>query len=156
MELTQRERLLILAAVAILGPLLIIRFVLFPIHEYQSNLTIKIEKLEKNIDQLNLLGQELRYLKREGRIKSISLSKKVDSILRQTNLKRRSRTVVEEQPAGGQRLVLKLDEINLTELANIVYRIEHNKPGIIIESIDINPSYQNKKLFRISLALISK
>ncbi len=156
MQLTQREKLLILIATAILLPLIIIRFVLVPIHDYQTNLIVKIEKLEKNIDQLNLLGQELRYLKRDGRIKSISLSKKIDRILRQTNLKKRSRTIVEEQPAGGQRLILKLEEINLTELANLVYRIEHNKPGIIIESIDINPSYKNKKLFRISLALISK
>ncbi len=155
-ELNQREKLWILLALVVFIPLLAVRFVLQPIQEYQKNQSDRILNMEEKIDQINLFGQELMYLKRENKTRSVSLNKKIDGMLRQLRLKPRSRTIVEENPDGGQRLILKLDEVNLTELANIIYKIENAKPGIIIENIEINPSYQNKKLFRVSSALSSQ
>lgn len=157
MKLNQREKLLLIGAIILLAPFLVYRFVMVPIHELQVNQTSKINNLVKKDSLLNLFGQELKYLKRANQTRSVSLNRRVDGILRQVNLKTRSRTVVEATPAGGeQRLVLKLDQVNLAELANLIYKIENAKPVIVIENIDINPSYQNKKLFRISTALGSQ
>jgi hypothetical protein len=155
MELNQRERLLLICAIIILLPLMITKFVLIPIYDYQKESSVRIKKLEQKIDQIHLLGQELKYLKRGTRSRSISLSKRIDSILRLYKLKGKSRIVVEQNPDGGQRLVLKLDEINLTEMANVIYKIENAKPSIFIDNLDINKSYKNKKLFRLSFALTS-
>ena len=155
MGLSQREKSLIIAALVILVPLLLFRFILIPVKDRQQELAVKIESLKTKIDQANLLGQELVFLKRETKIKSASLSKKIDSLLRQNGLKSRSKITVEEQPRGGQRLILKLDEINLTEFSNLIYKIENSKPIIMIDNIDINTSYKNKKLLRPSMALIS-
>ena len=157
MNLNQREKLLLIGAILILTPFLLYRFVLEPIREYQDRQTGLIKNLEMKNAQLHLLGQKLQYLTRANQTRSASLSRRVDVILRQTKLKTRSRTVVETSPTGGgQRLVLKLNSANLTELASLIYRVENTKPGIIIENIDINPSYQNKNLFRISAALSSR
>jgi hypothetical protein len=155
MGLSQREKGLIFVALVIFIPLLMFRFVFVPIKQEEKSLAAKIESLVMKTDQINLLGQELLFLKRENRAKPVSLIKKIDSVLEQYQLKARSKIVLEEQPRGGQRLVLKLDEINLTELARLVYKIENSKPVILIDNIDINLSYKNKKLFRVSMALAS-
>lgn len=157
MNLNQREKLLLTGAILILTPFLIFQFVLDPIRDYQDRQSSWIKNLESKEAQLRLLGQELQYLKRATQTRSASLSRRVDAILRKVKLKTRSRTVVETSPpGGGQRLVLKLDKANLTELTNLIYRIENAKPGILVENVDINPSYQNKNLFRISTALSSQ
>jgi type II secretory pathway component PulM len=157
MNLNPREKLLLTGAILILTPLIIFQFVLNPIRDYQDRQSSWIKNLESKEAQLRLLGQELQYLNRANQTRSASLSRRVDAILRKVRLKTRSRTVVETSPpGGGQRLVLKLDKANLTELANLIYRIENAKPGILVENVDINPSYQNKNLFRISAALSSQ
>lgn len=155
MDLSQREKTLILIAVLILLPLMLFRFVLLPVSDKQHDLGSKIEVLTKKIDQANLLGQEYLYLIKETKLQSTSLSKKIETLLRQNDLKGRSKIVVEDQPNGGQRLILKLDEVNLSELSNIIFIIENSKPIIKIDNIDINPSYKSKKLLRISMALTS-
>jgi type II secretory pathway component PulM len=155
MSLNQRERTLLIVAIIILLPLLVFRFVLLPIKQHQDNLTTRIKTISRSIEQADLLGQELLFLRNVTRTNPVSLSKRVDSVLRQENLKARSRIALEEQPNGGQRLVLKLDEINLTELTTIIYQIENSKPVVMIDNIDIAASFKNKKLFRVSIALIS-
>ncbi len=115
---------------------------------------MRVEQLKGEIDKTNLLGHELLYLRNATQLQTISLSKRVDAILRQDDLRSRSSIVLEEHNEG-QRLTLKLDEINLTELARLIYKIEHSKPVIMIATIDISRSYKNKKLFRVTVALIS-
>ena len=155
MELNRREKAWILIALMIFLPLLFIRFALLPLNDYRQKQRLAISHLENKIRQINLLGQELRHLEKTRSIQSTSLSKRVDRILRHHQLKSRSGTIVDNITDGRQRLVLKLEEVNLTELINTLHGIEHTLPVIAIESIDINPAYQNKKRFRLSSALSS-
>jgi len=157
MKLNRREKLLLIGAIIILAPFMLYRFALAPIHEFQVKQFSRIMALVTKDSQLQLFGQELQYLKRTDQTRTASLSRRIDGLLRQIDVKTRSRTVVEASPTGvGQRLVLKLDQLNLTELVNLVYKIENAKPVIVIENIDINRSYQSEKSFRISAALSSQ
>jgi type II secretory pathway component PulM len=155
MELNQREKTWILAALMIFLPLLFIRFALLPLNDYRQKQRLAISRLEGKVRQINQLGQELKHLEKTKSIQSSSLSKRVDRILRHHQLKSRSGTIVDNITDGRQRLVLKLEEVNLTELINTLHGIENTLPVIAIESIDINPAYQNKKRFRLSSALSS-
>lgn len=137
-------------------PLLFFRFALLPLNEYLQKQRLAIGHMENSIRQINRLGQELRHLERTRSNQSTPLSKRIDRILRQQQLKSRSRTIVSEDPNGEQRLVLRLEEVNLTELIKIIFSIENTSPVIAIESIDINPAYKNKKRFRLSSALSSR
>ena len=154
MSLSSREKLLLIICVGIVLPLLIINFLLLPILNHQRQTRNGIANLEKNISQIEYLGKELKYYKRNQRKRTISLNKRVDSILRQTNLKSKSQTSVEDRPNKGQKLILKLNELNLTELANIVHKIEHNKPVIIINNLDISHSFKDEQLLRANLILL--
>ncbi|MBT6614987.1 MAG: hypothetical protein HN745_12855 [Deltaproteobacteria bacterium] len=155
MELNRREKAWILAALLIFLPLLFFRFALLPLNDYRQEQRLAISRVESKIRQINRLGQELKHLEKTRKSQSTSLSQRVDRILRRHQLKSRSRTIVDNVTDGRQRLVLKLEEINLTELINAIHGIENTSPVIAIESIEINPAYQNKKRFRLSSALSS-
>jgi len=155
MDLNRREKAWIIAALVIFLPLLFFRFALLPLSDYREKQQLTISRLEDKIRQINLLGQELQHLEKTRSSQSTSLSKRVDRILRHHQLKSRSGTIVDNITDGRQRLVLKLEEVNLTELINTLHGIENSLPVIAIESIDINPAYQNKKRFRLSSALSS-
>ncbi|NQU64992.1 MAG: type II secretion system protein M [SAR324 cluster bacterium] len=155
MELNQREKTWIIAAIVIFLPLLFFRFALLPLNEYLQNQRLAISRLEDKIQQINTLGQELKHLAQTRRSQSAPLSKRIDRLLRQQQLKSRSGTIINGSSDDRQRLVLNLKEVNLTELVKIMFSIENTSPVIAIESIDINPAYQNKKRFRLSSALSS-
>jgi hypothetical protein len=155
MELNRREKAWIIAALVIFLPLLFFRFALSPLGDYREKQRLTISRLEDKIRQINQLGQKLQHLEKTKSSQSTSLSKRVDRILRRHQLKSRSGTIVDNVTEGRQRLVLKLEEVNLTELINTLHGIENSLPVIAIESIDINPAYQNKKRFRLSCALSS-
>jgi type II secretory pathway component PulM len=154
-ELKLREKALLLIAAIVLIPLLLMRFVLLPLQEHQSQQYQRIQTLQTRINQLYRLGQEYQALQQVHQAQTLSLSKRIDAILRQLELASRSTLVVEQTPGKGQRLVLKLEDINLTDLMQLIYRIEDAQPVILIESIDTNPAFQNKRLFRVSMALSS-
>lgn len=155
MGLSQREKYLLILGLILFVPLLLFRFVFVPFNNSQKSLEEKTADLKEKTRKISMLGQEYNSLKRETRISSVSLTKRIDSILRQYRLKARSQIALEEHPKGGQKLKLTVDEIYLTELAKFIYRIENNKPVIMIDTIDIIPSYKNKKLFKVTLGLIS-
>ncbi len=155
MELNQREKTWILIALIILLPLLFIRFVLLPLGDYSRKQQKAVSRMENKIQQMDVLGQRLKHLEHTRSSQSGSLNKRIDRLLRQHQLKTRSRTIVDSNSNGRQRLVLKLEEVNLTELIKILYALENATPVIAIKNIDINPAYQNKRRFRISSALSS-
>ncbi len=155
MELTQREKTLVVAALTILLPLLFFKLVLSPLNDYRQKQRVTVSRLDEKIRQIDHLGQELRYIEQNRKGQTISLSKKIDRLLRRHKIKSRSSTIVDNNADGRQSLVLKLDEVNLTELIHILYSVENASPVIAIKSIDINPAYKNKKRFRFSTALSS-
>ena len=155
MELNQRERILLFVAAVIFIPLLIFRFAVIPLHDYRQKQSTSIKSMENKIHQINQLGQELKHLELSRKNQTAPLSRRIDSLLRRHQLKTRSSTIVDNNAVGWQRLVLKLDEINLTELVQLTYEIEDSNPVIAISSIEINPAFQNKKRFRLSFVLSS-
>ena len=155
MDLSQREKTWIIAALLIMLPLLFFRFVLSPLNDFSQGQQNAVSRMEEKIRQMDRFGQQLKHMERTRQDQSVSLSKRVDRLLKRQQLKARSRTIVDSSPDGRQRLVLKLEEVNLTELIKILYAIENATPVIAIKNIDINPAYKNKKRFRVSAAISS-
>ena len=154
--LSQREKLLLSLVIVIFTPLLILRFVFMPLQSYQDESQANISRLERKVESMSLLGQELQYYSRSTGKSAPPLNKRIDGILRQTKLLAKSKSSVVDQASVDQKLNLTLNEINLTELSTLLYTIEHSRPVILINTMDLAPSYQNIRLFRVSLALSSK
>ncbi len=142
--------------VVVFIPILLVRLVLIPLQDYQKQNAERIVELEKKIGVVSSLGQELQYYNQLNKRKTSELNKRVDRILKQTKLVSGSKLSVDDRASPDQKLNLSLQKINLTELSLLIYRIEHSQPVILINTMDLNPSYQNPKLFRLSLALSSE
>ena len=155
LELSKREKILIVTTICILLPMLIYRIIVVTIQDYQGDLVKHNIKLEQNIKTVNLLGQELKYYERLSQKKSQSLSKRLNYILKQANLKSKSRISVGDRPRSGQKLAMTLTDLNLNELVILIYKIEHSSPVILIDTFDLSPSYKSDKLFRINMSLSS-
>ena len=149
------EKVLLLFGIIILFPLIFFKYIHSPILNYQEHLSGNIIKINKKINQMNLLGQELRQLQKTSIGKSVPLNKRINSILHQTKLKAKSKIISAERPGDYQSLVVKLDQINMTEMLQFILHIEQTKPVILIQNIDISFSFQNEKLLKISMSLSS-
>lgn len=157
MELNRREKILLALAVLILVPLFTFRFGIIPLTQRQSNQGNEIAQLERSIKNIVLMGERARYLNSSSVSKDVSLSKRVDQTLKSLRVKTKSQITVEDSPGKEeQRLILKVNDINLTELVNLIFKLENAMPVILIESIEISQSFQNKGLFRMSSALVGK
>ncbi len=152
----RREKALLLSAAVLLTPLLLLRFVFVPLHDYRVERRGEIFELERKIELLDALGQELRYYDRRGSKNVQALDKLIDKILRQTNLLEKSKVSAEDRAGAFQKLNLTLNAINLSELTSIVHAIEHRRPVVLIDTLDMGPSYQSPKLFRVALSLSSE
>ncbi|MDH5560030.1 MAG: type II secretion system protein GspM [Deltaproteobacteria bacterium] len=156
MELNKREKILILICAAVIIPVLFFQYGLYPIIDYKNDLINKIHRTELKLNQLNEMGESIRLITGLNSKRTNKLDRIVDNLLSQVNIKSQSETVVDDRYKDGQKLVLKLDEINLNELAMTLYRIENQKPSIVIESLELSPSFKNEKLLRANLNLISQ
>lgn len=156
LELNQREKILVLLGAVILLPLIIYNFVFVTVQDSQDKLATKITSTERKIKKVDQLGQELLYYERRGGGRIPKLSMRIDKTLRNLQLKGNSRVRAGDTKKGGQHLVLTLTDINLTELTKLVYQIENSNPVILIENVDISPSYRNKKLLRVTITVASQ
>ena len=156
MDLSQREKLLIILLVAVMLPALLYRFGYMNVKQYSEDLTIKNSRLKHKIEQIETLGQELKYLQQRNRIRPVPLRRRVDSILRNMNLTEKAQIGQENLQGTSQRMTMKIDQLNYTELTKLLFRLEHSKPVIILDNISISPSFQNKKLLLLKLTLTSR
>ncbi|PCI30628.1 MAG: hypothetical protein COB67_01375 [SAR324 cluster bacterium] len=156
MDLSRREKLWLLIGGVVLLPLLIYRFVYTPVLEQHQRTIQQNLALESKIQQIGLLGQELKFYKNQSRGSIPKLSRRVDQVLRRLQLKSKSRISIGDSPKNGQRLVLRLDLLNLTEFVQLTYQLENMKPTMLIESMELSPSFQNNQLLRANISLASR
>ena len=154
LDLSKREKILAVIAVSILLPLILYRLVIVPLEIFQLNLERKNSGLENKISKIEILGQELRFHSKKGVRNKSSINQRVDRIVRGLQLRERSNVLTENNAREGtNKIILKVNDVNLTELTQLTYKIENSKPVIAIDNLDIGSSFNNKKLLRASYSL---
>lgn len=153
-NLSKREKVLGLITAAILVPIVIYRFVLVPIDLFQLNLERKNIRLEKKAAKIEMMGQELHFYQNQRVGTRLTLNRMVDRLIRSLHLKSRSNILIENSAGQAtKKLILRVNDINLTELAQLTYQIESSRPVISIDNLDIGISFTNKRLLRASYVL---
>lgn len=153
LDLNKREKILAVLTAGILIPLILYQLVIVQLHAYQKNLERKNTALEKKINAVEQLGEELSFYERKNFRRHTSLSRRVDQVLRSLKLKDKAGIVVKDQKAKVQTLILKLKDINLTDLTRLTYQLENARPVIAVDNFELTPSFNNKKLLRASYVL---
>ena len=156
MELSQREKLLLFVALVIMLPLIGFQYLYQPIVDKHSATIERITSLKSKIAQSEDLDLKINLINQQRVRRAGKLSSRVDRILKQQGLKSKSTISMGDTPKSGQKLSLKLIDINLSQLVGLTYKIENEDPTIIIENFELIPSFQNKKLLRVNINLISR
>ncbi|MCP4298757.1 MAG: type II secretion system protein M [Proteobacteria bacterium] len=156
MELSQREKLLLVVAFAVLLPLIVYQYGYQPLVNKHYQTIEKIASLRSKTDQIENLGNKIRLLNQHRVRRSGKLSGRVDRLVKQLGLRANSTISMGDTPQSGQKLALKVIDINLSQFVKLIYKIENEDPTIIIENFELSPSFQNRKLLRININLISR
>ena len=155
-RLNDRERRLVLIAILILGPLLLIRGLILPILHQQSEFTVKTKQLTSQIKKTQLLGQELLVRQRSPVSTDLGLNTRVARVLQQTNITAKSSSTSQGADGAVERILIQLDNLTLTETTLVIYQLEHLRPKVSINTLDLQNSFQNPKRLKLNLVVSSQ
>jgi type II secretory pathway component PulM len=156
MELSQREKLLLLVACVILLPLLGFRYIYLPIANQHQRTLQKISTLKAKNTRIGELGRKIKLLSHNSTRKPGEITGRINRLLKQQELKAKSTISMGTPPPTGQKLSLKLVDIDLSQLVRLVYKLEDEKPTLIIEKFELTPSFKSKKLLRVNINVVSR
>ncbi len=156
-QLSARERRL----VGLLGVLLVAGVGYLAVHGligYRSDLARQLDAQRRTLAQVQTLEQELGRLQpaAAGRVKSLTAT--LDDVIGQSNLRDRAQLTPITQVPGSrvQSADLRLDQMTLDETMSLLYRIENEDPPLVIDQINLSPSFKAKDLLRVSLRVLAQ
>ena len=157
--LSKRERylLLALAVVVVCG---VLYFAVAGLRSYEAGLTAKISARESTLRDLQALSAELSRL---GNLpKSIPL--KVPLIGHVETLSRRFgiddrvqlNLIPRDKDEGVEIVEAKLDRLTLDEMVKFIHAVEDGVPPMIVEHLELAPSFRSKSLLRLTMRIVVK
>ena len=64
--------------------------------------------------------------------------------------------IPQEKSTGMQGIQLKVDNLTLDEMVELVYTLEDAKRPLIIDRFEVSPSFRTKKRLRLSMRILSR
>ena len=64
--------------------------------------------------------------------------------------------IPQEKSTGMQGIELKVDNLSLDEMVELVYTLEDAKRPLIIDRFEVSPSFRTKKRLRLSMRILSR
>lgn len=159
MVLTEREKLLVglLAAVLLLsGVFLGVRF----INTREQGMVETLASRESVLRRAQALQAELALqpAKTSGGGGSRSLISYVEQLATRSQVKDRIQLnlLSAGTAGGGEGLDVKVDNLTLDELTNLVYVLENADYGLAIDQMEITPSFRDKDLLRVTMRVLAR
>jgi len=159
MVLTQRERLLIGALAALLAVLAVLG-ALRGLAGFQRGLAEEVDGARHQFAQALALDLELTQIERAKNAKGLegSLIGYMEQLADRAGLKAR----VQLNPIGQagaarvQAIDVKADQVTLDELLRLMYTIENAEYILVVDQVEISPSFKEKDLLRVSLRVLAR
>jgi len=159
MVLTQREKLLI----ALLGALIAIVAVFLGLRglgKLQEGIAQQVDADRRTLEQVQALDAELVRLERGKRTRGIegSLIGYMEQLTDRAGLKSRVQLNPITQTSGAkvQAIDLKVDQMTLDEMLRLLYTIENAEFILVVDQVEISPSFKEKDLLRVSLRVLAQ
>ena len=64
--------------------------------------------------------------------------------------------IPQESKSGLQGLDLKVERLSLDEMVNLLYTLEDSEYRLIIDQLDLSPSFRDKDLLRLSMRVLAR
>lgn len=158
-QLSQRERLLISA----LGALLVLLGLwagLRGMVKWQDGIAEQLETDRRTLIQVQAMDAELARLERAKRTRGFegSLIGYMEQLTDRAGLKSRVQLNPITQTSGTrvQAIDLKIDQMTLDEMQRLLYTIENAEFILVVDQVDISPSFKEKDLLRVSLRVLAQ
>lgn len=158
MVLSTREKVLIAAAVVavLLGGLY---FAARGVRAYETGLRQRIERQENVLRQARALRTELERL--QGRAGGPTLNRPLIGYLErlaqraQLGDRIQLNAVPQQVTAGLQGVEVKVDNLTLDELVDLLYIVENAEPKVVIDQMELSPAFREKDLLRLTMRVLA-
>jgi len=150
MELSSRERQLVLLAALLLVPLILLRLLVFPFLDYKAGLSLDIETRSREIVSIRKKGEEYLYYASLLGGNKAAPAQRVSQFLAQAGLKEQASL---SSGAGGAGISISLDELTMAQAAGLIYRLESGPPPMMINNLELKASLQNPQRLQMKLVL---
>ena len=157
--LSMRERylLLALAVAAVCG---VLYFAVAGLRSYEEGLTAKISARESTVRELQALSAELSRLRklRKSTPLEVPLIGHVESLARRLGLDDRVQLnlIPRDKEEEVEIVEAKLDRLTLDEMVNFIHAVEDGVPTMIVEHLELAPSFRSKTLLRLTMRIVVK
>jgi hypothetical protein len=160
MVLSSREKLLILL-LAVLAVGAIVYYALSSLVDYEDKLSRNILRREATLTKAKVLKASLTGANgrstRAGTLRG-SLIGHIEQLAARNALKDRIRLnrVPVDKSRGVQAVDIKLDQLSLDETVGFIHAIEHSRPVLVVDQMEITSSFRSKQLLRLSLRVLAQ
>ena len=159
MVLTQLEKRLISMLAALLAAVVVVA-VLRGLVGFQRGLAEQVDVDRRTLSQVQALDGELAQLERSKRTRGLegSLIGYMEQLADRAGLKSRVQLnpITQNAAARVQAIDLKVDQITLDEMLKLLYTIENAEFILVIDQVEISPSFKEKDLLRVSLRVLAQ
>lgn len=150
MNLSSREKKLILYGLLILGVVFLADQLIIPGLSAQFGLSSRSSNLKKINRELLAAEDEIRRYRVRIKTTNIPLETRINRLVDHLQLQN---VQIKNDSATKGRVTLVIEESTLDALATIIYQMENSLPVIGVERMNITPSFSKKGYLRISLLL---
>lgn len=165
-RLNPRERIIVLAGLAVLGLVLIWFALLNPYMQAMANLDRRITAHKHNLERVRQMQGEIGQLKEQlaafgnRRPGTRQLFAQVENLTVQTGV-REQLLSMRPQPTttqGGyrQQLVeIRLEKLSLSQLVKLLYAVEYRSGGIQVKTLRVKPRFEDRSSLDVNMVLMS-
>lgn len=130
------------------------------IREMGEELQNRISTQESYLHRAKAIMGELEKLERlpKRRVRSRSLIGFVEQLANKINLKDRIQLnlIPKDNRSGLQGLNIKVDELTLDEMMDLIYALESAEMPLMIQQFELKPSFRNRDLLRLTLRVLAR
>jgi hypothetical protein len=159
MVLSAREKLLIaFLLVFMIG--MVLFYGVQGFRDMEEELQNRISTQESYLHRAMAIIGELEKLERlpQRRVRSRSLIGFVEQLANKINLKDRIQLnlIPKDNRSGLQGLNIKVDGLTLDEMVDLIYALESAEMPLMIQQFEMNPSFRNRDLLRLTLRVLAR
>ena len=167
-QLSQRERLILLAGVPIVAVLLVLFVIVPPYRAALKGLDTKIASRQRQLTEVQQLGQEYRQLQQQLAASEKRLASGRDfsllSFVEATSIRlagRDSLTAMRPQPTATlegfreEAVEVKLEKIHLNQLVQLLFVADTAPVPMLVKALRIKPRFDDRNLLDVTITFAS-
>lgn len=159
MVLSTREKaLLVLLALVLAGAGAFYGLRALATHE--QGLALELRRQQETLREAQALRREVARLERRptARVLERPLIGHVEELAGRVGLGERIQlNVLPEQTLSGmQGVELRLDQLTLDELVQLLHTVENSEPALVIDQMELAPSFREQDLLRVNMRVLAR